>query len=133
MPRERKHKKSTPNTRGLKVNNASTSARNDVGRTSGKSTSKKFRTSAITGTEKTKSLEQFLDRQREIGLLRFITCGSVDDGKSTLIGRLLWESHLLFEDQIATLEKNPTSTEHKARRLTLRCWWTVLPRNVNKA
>ena len=37
-------------------------------------------------------------------MLRFITCGSVDDGKSTLIGRLLWESELLFEDQLAALE-----------------------------
>ena len=37
--------------------------------------------------------------------LRFLTCGSVDDGKSTLIGRLLYESKLLYEDQIATLEK----------------------------
>jgi bifunctional enzyme CysN/CysC len=40
------------------------------------------------------------------GLLRFITCGSVDDGKSTLIGRLLYESELLFEDQLATLESD---------------------------
>jgi bifunctional enzyme CysN/CysC len=37
-------------------------------------------------------------------LLRFITCGSVDDGKSTLIGRLLWEAGLLYEDQLAALE-----------------------------
>src|SRR5947208_16951880 len=39
-------------------------------------------------------------------LLRFITCGSVDDGKSTLIGRLLWESKLLFEDHSAALERD---------------------------
>lgn len=39
-----------------------------------------------------------------LSLLRFITCGSVDDGKSTLIGRLLWDSKLIFEDQLATLE-----------------------------
>jgi bifunctional enzyme CysN/CysC len=38
------------------------------------------------------------------GLLRFITCGSVDDGKSTLIGRLLYEANMLFEDQLAALE-----------------------------
>ena len=37
-------------------------------------------------------------------LLRFNTCGSVDDGKSTLIGRLLWDSKSLFEDQVAALE-----------------------------
>src|SRR5262245_33592598 len=39
-------------------------------------------------------------------LLRFLTCGSVDDGKSTLIGRLLYDCKLLFDDQIATLEKD---------------------------
>jgi bifunctional enzyme CysN/CysC len=38
--------------------------------------------------------------------LRFITCGSVDDGKSTLIGRLLYESHLVFEDHLAALERD---------------------------
>jgi bifunctional enzyme CysN/CysC len=46
----------------------------------------------------------YLDAQEHKGLLRFITCGSVDDGKSTLIGRLLYESELLFEDQLAALE-----------------------------
>ena len=40
------------------------------------------------------------------GLLRFITCGSVDDGKSTLIGRLLYDSKLLFEDQLHVLERD---------------------------
>src|SRR5580693_1958530 len=41
----------------------------------------------------------------EMDLLRFITCGSVDDGKSTLIGRLLYESKLLLDDQLAALEQ----------------------------
>ena len=45
----------------------------------------------------------YLKTQEEKGLLRFITCGSVDDGKSTLIGRLLWDSKLIFEDQLAEL------------------------------
>jgi bifunctional enzyme CysN/CysC len=45
----------------------------------------------------------YLKSQERKGLLRFITCGSVDDGKSTLIGRLLFESKMLFEDQLATL------------------------------
>jgi bifunctional enzyme CysN/CysC len=40
------------------------------------------------------------------GLLRFITCGSVDDGKSTLIGRLLYESRQLYSDQLAALERD---------------------------
>src|SRR5438046_5206319 len=46
----------------------------------------------------------YLRAQEQKSLLRFITCGSVDDGKSTLIGRLLYESKLLFEDQLAALE-----------------------------
>src|SRR5207237_4324790 len=40
------------------------------------------------------------------GLLRFLTCGSVDDGKSTLIGRLLYDSKLIYEDQLAALERD---------------------------
>ncbi len=42
----------------------------------------------------------------EMGVLRFITCGSVDDGKSTLIGRLLYDTKLIFEDQLAALKKD---------------------------
>ena len=42
----------------------------------------------------------------EKGLLRFLTCGSVDDGKSTLIGRLLYDSKLIFDDQLAALERD---------------------------
>ncbi|MBO6825747.1 MAG: sulfate adenylyltransferase subunit CysN [Sneathiella sp.] len=49
------------------------------------------------------SIDAYLKDQEQKTLLRFITCGSVDDGKSTLIGRLLWDSKLLFEDQLATL------------------------------
>ncbi|GAB6083089.1 sulfate adenylyltransferase subunit CysN [Desulfuromonas carbonis] len=49
-------------------------------------------------------IQAYLKSQEEKGLLRFITCGSVDDGKSTLIGRMLWDSKLIFEDQLAALE-----------------------------
>jgi bifunctional enzyme CysN/CysC len=49
-------------------------------------------------------VESFLQSQERKDLLRFITCGSVDDGKSTLIGRLLYESKMLFEDQLTALE-----------------------------
>jgi bifunctional enzyme CysN/CysC len=48
-------------------------------------------------------LESYLDRLERKDLLRFITCGSVDDGKSTLIGRLLYESRMIYEDQLAAL------------------------------
>jgi bifunctional enzyme CysN/CysC len=49
-------------------------------------------------------IEAYLQAHQHKSMLRFITCGSVDDGKSTLIGRLLYESHLVFEDQLAALE-----------------------------
>jgi bifunctional enzyme CysN/CysC len=52
------------------------------------------------------SLHEFLERQRQAELLRFITCGSVDDGKSTLIGRLFYESKMIYEDQLAAIRKD---------------------------
>ena len=55
---------------------------------------------------KAKDVASFLNEQRNKGLLRFITCGSVDDGKSTLIGRLLFESKAIFDDQLASLESD---------------------------
>jgi bifunctional enzyme CysN/CysC len=51
-------------------------------------------------------IEGYLRRHKAKTLLRFITCGSVDDGKSTLIGRLLHDSKLIFEDQLAALAKD---------------------------
>src|SRR5262252_2211332 len=51
-------------------------------------------------------LAKFLAAQEKKSLLRFLTCGSVDDGKSTLIGRLLYDTKLLFEDHLAALEKD---------------------------
>jgi len=51
-----------------------------------------------------RDIDAYLDAHEHKSLLRFITCGSVDDGKSTLIGRLLYESQMLFEDQMAALE-----------------------------
>ncbi|MBK8105765.1 MAG: sulfate adenylyltransferase subunit CysN [Betaproteobacteria bacterium] len=49
---------------------------------------------------------EYLQQHEHKGLLRFITCGSVDDGKSTLIGRLLYDSKMLFEDQLAAMESD---------------------------
>jgi bifunctional enzyme CysN/CysC len=51
-------------------------------------------------------LQKFLAAQEKKSLLRFLTCGSVDDGKSTLIGRLLYDTKLLFEDTLTSLEKD---------------------------
>ncbi len=49
---------------------------------------------------------EYLQSQEKKSFLRFITCGSVDDGKSTLIGRLLYETKLIFEDQLAAVERD---------------------------
>src|SRR5690242_6381089 len=49
-------------------------------------------------------ISAYLAKQTSKELLRFITCGSVDDGKSTLIGRLLYETRQIFDDQMAALE-----------------------------
>ena len=51
-------------------------------------------------------IEKYLKQHEKKSLLRFITCGSVDDGKSTVIGRLLYESKMLFEDQLAAIEND---------------------------
>ncbi|TGG95241.1 sulfate adenylyltransferase subunit CysN [Natronospirillum operosum] len=51
-------------------------------------------------------IEAYLHQHEHKGLLRFITCGSVDDGKSTLIGRLLHDSKMIFEDQLASITKD---------------------------
>jgi bifunctional enzyme CysN/CysC len=49
-------------------------------------------------------IDAYLAAQSQLDLLRFITCGSVDDGKSTLIGRMLYEAQLIFEDQVTALQ-----------------------------
>ena len=51
-------------------------------------------------------IDAYLNAHQNKSLLRFITCGSVDDGKSTLIGRLLYDSKMIFEDQLAQLESD---------------------------
>jgi len=54
--------------------------------------------------EAASAVDAYLQQHETKGLLRFITCGSVDDGKSTLLGRLLYDTKLLFDDQLAALE-----------------------------
>src|SRR5271167_397589 len=53
-----------------------------------------------------RDIDAYLEQHQHKSLLRFITCGSVDDGKSTLIGRLLYDSKMIFEDQLAALESD---------------------------
>jgi bifunctional enzyme CysN/CysC len=59
-----------------------------------------YKTDALIASD----IDAYLDQHQHKSLLRFITCGSVDDGKSTLIGRLLYDSKMIFEDQLAALE-----------------------------
>ena len=54
----------------------------------------------------TLNIKEYLDRDEQKDLLRFLTAGSVDDGKSTLIGRLLFDSKKLYEDQLDALERD---------------------------
>src|SRR5450755_3065410 len=55
------------------------------------------------------SIEDFLQEEREKDLLRFSTAGSVDDGKSTLIGRLLYDTQSIYEDQVRAIEGKGTT------------------------
>ncbi len=61
-----------------------------------------FQTEALIAED----IDAYLDQHQHKSLLRFITCGSVDDGKSTLIGRLLFDSKMIFEDQLAALHSD---------------------------
>ena len=58
----------------------------------------------VTETLIAEDIDAYLDQHQHKTMLRFITCGSVDDGKSTLIGRLLYDSKMIFEDQLDALE-----------------------------
>ena len=63
-------------------------------------------TQSLTPDRIAEDVRVFLAEQEQKSLLRFLTCGSVDDGKSTLIGRLLYDTKLIFEDQLAALERD---------------------------
>ena len=56
-----------------------------------------------------RDIDAYLAQHEKKELLRFLTCGSVDDGKSTLIGRLFYDSKMIYEDQLAKLEKDSVS------------------------
>jgi sulfate adenylyltransferase subunit 1 len=65
------------------------------------------------------NIEQYLKEHENKEILRFITCGSVDDGKSTLIGRLLYDSKMIFEDQLASIEKDSKKSGTTGEKLDL--------------
>ncbi len=58
------------------------------------------------GADIQQRIDEYIGHQEQLAQLRFITCGSVDDGKSTLIGRMLYEADLIFEDQINALKSD---------------------------
>jgi bifunctional enzyme CysN/CysC len=64
-------------------------------------------------------IDQYLKAHEHKSLLRFITCGSVDDGKSTLIGRLLYDSKMIFEDQLAAIEADSKKVGTQGGKLDL--------------
>ena len=66
-----------------------------------------------------KDIEGYLKSHQYKSLLRFITCGSVDDGKSTLIGRLLYESKMIFEDHMAALEADSKKVGTRGEEIDL--------------
>ncbi|MFT5198820.1 MAG: bifunctional enzyme CysN/CysC [Planctomycetota bacterium] len=66
-----------------------------------------------------KDIDAYLLQHQYKGLLRFITCGSVDDGKSTLIGRLLYDSHMVFEDHLTALQTDSAKVGTQGTKIDL--------------
>lgn len=78
---------------------------------------KKTTTTKTTGTSPSLDILAFLDQDEKKDLLRLLTAGSVDDGKSTLIGRLLADSKRLYEDQLAALERDSKRVGHAGEKI----------------
>lgn len=75
--------------------------------------------------DSTLDIKAFLDKDEQKDLLRLLTAGSVDDGKSTLIGRLLFDSKKLYEDQLDALDATASAWEMPATTLTTPFCWTA--------
>lgn len=78
-------------------------------------------------------VEAYLHAQQHKSLLRFLTCGSVDDGKSTLIGRLLHDTRQIYEDQLSSLHNDSKRHGTGAKKLDWRCWWTACRLSASRA
>ena len=61
-----------------------------------------------------KDVNAYLEQHWRKDLLRFLTCGSVDDGKSTLIGRLLYDSKMIYEDQLAAVRHDSRNCQRQS-------------------
>lgn len=78
-------------------------------------------------------VEAYLHAQQHKSLLRFLTCGSVDDGKSTLIGRLLHDTRQIYEDQLSSLHNDSKRHGTRGEKLDWRCWWTACRPSASRA
>ena len=67
-------------------------------------------------------IDAYLDQHQHKTMLRFITCGSVDDGKSTLIGRLLYDSKMIFEDQLDALTADSKKSGTQGQEIDFALW-----------
>lgn len=74
----------------------------------------------------------YLKQHENKDLLRFLTCGNVDDGKSTLIGRLLYDSKLIYEDQLQAVTRDSKKSVLLVMLLTWHCLSMVCKLNVSK-
>ncbi|NYY80832.1 hypothetical protein DMH27_26325 [Raoultella planticola] len=66
-------------------------------------------------------------------MLRFLTCGSVDDGKSTLIGRLLHDTRQIYEDQLSSLHNDSKRHGTQGENWIWRCWWMACRLSASRA
>ncbi|MGQ7789556.1 sulfate adenylyltransferase subunit CysN [Shigella flexneri] len=78
-------------------------------------------------------VEAWMIAQQHKSLLRFLTCGSVDDGKSTLIGRLLHDTRQIYEDQLSSLHNDSKRHGTQGEKLDWLCWWTACKLSANRA
>ena len=78
-------------------------------------------------------IDAYLDQHQHKTMLRFITCGSVDDGKSTLIGRLLYDSKMIFEDQLDALEVDSKKVGTQGQEIDFALLSTASPPSVSRA
>jgi bifunctional enzyme CysN/CysC len=70
-----------------------------------------------TALASSEAVAAYVAAQEQKDQLRFITCGSVDDGKSTLIGRLLYDTKMIFEDQLAATLRRDSKQQHEGEEI----------------
>ncbi|WP_315982537.1 hypothetical protein [Aliamphritea spongicola] len=80
-----------------------------------------------------KDVADYLQQQGEKDQLRFLTCGSVDDGKSTLLGRLLYDSSPFLKISWMPPPRKAAALAPREAKWIWPCWWTVCRRSGNRA